>query len=81
MLWKLTQSLFAGKIYAGKSSYDSDSSSLKVAASEKVLVPGGQSDGSSPSIDELETPETALEGHKVVIHVLQIHNHTVVPII
>jgi 1,4-alpha-glucan branching enzyme len=45
-------------IFAVKSSYDSDSSSSAVAASEKVLVPGVRCDGSSPSTDQLEVADT-----------------------
>ncbi|GLT89940.1 hypothetical protein SLE2022_078980 [Rubroshorea leprosula] len=52
----LKKDQFSRKIFAGKFSYDSDSSSLIVAASEKVLVPGGQGDSSSTSTDQLETP-------------------------
>lgn len=41
--------MFAGKIVATKSSYDSDSVlSTATAASDKVLIPGSQSDGPSP---------------------------------
>lgn len=45
-------------IFAVKSSYDSDSSSSAVAASEKVLVPGVHCDGSSSSTDQLEVADT-----------------------
>lgn len=47
------------------SSPDSDSSSLNVATSNKVLVPGGQGDGSLSLTDQLENPETGLEDHLV----------------
>ncbi|KAI6697888.1 hypothetical protein NL676_018007 [Syzygium grande] len=43
------------KIFAGKSSYDSDISSLSLAASERVLVPGGYSDVPTSSTDQVET--------------------------
>lgn len=43
------------KIFAGKSSYDSDTSSLSLAASERVLVPGGYSDVPASSTDQVET--------------------------
>ncbi|XP_052175529.1 1,4-alpha-glucan-branching enzyme 1, chloroplastic/amyloplastic-like isoform X2 [Diospyros lotus] len=46
------------KIFVQKSSYDSDSPSSTVAASEKVLVPGGMSNGSSSTADQLEVAET-----------------------
>ncbi|KAF6148030.1 hypothetical protein GIB67_024205 [Kingdonia uniflora] len=49
---------FPRKMFAGKSSYESDFSSLTVAASDKVLVPGSKADGSSSSISSLEIPET-----------------------
>ncbi|XP_058003419.1 1,4-alpha-glucan-branching enzyme 1, chloroplastic/amyloplastic isoform X2 [Hevea brasiliensis] len=55
---------FSRKIFAGKSSYESDSSNLTVTASEKVLVPDGQIDGSS-STEQLETPGTILEEPQV----------------
>ncbi|KAK6942641.1 Glycosyl hydrolase, family 13, catalytic domain [Dillenia turbinata] len=51
-----------GKFFAGKS-YDSETPSLTVAASEKVLVPGTQSDGSSSSVDQLETSEVLENPH------------------
>ncbi|GMY25141.1 1,4-alpha-glucan-branching enzyme 2-2, chloroplastic/amyloplastic-like isoform X2 [Fagus crenata] len=50
-----------GKIYAGKSSPDSDSSSITVAASNKILVPGSQGDVSLSLTDQLENPETVLD--------------------
>lgn len=62
---KLTWSLFVGKIFAGKSSYDSDSSSLRIAASDKTLVPGSQIDGSSSSTGQIEVPDTVLEDPQV----------------
>ncbi|KAL5976399.1 hypothetical protein ACLOJK_020730 [Asimina triloba] len=39
------------KIFAGKSSYDGDSTSTTVTTSDKVLVPGGESDKFSSSTD------------------------------
>lgn len=57
--------MFVGKIFAGKSSYDSDSSSLTVAASKKVLVPDSQSDGSSSVTEQLEAPGTVSEDPQV----------------
>jgi len=54
-------------IFAGMSSSDSDSSSLTVAASNKILVPGGQGDGSLSSTDQLENPETVLEDSQVCV--------------
>ena len=62
---KLTWSFFAGKIFAQKPSPESDSSSLRVAASEKTLVPGSQIDGSSISTDQMEVPGTELEDPQV----------------
>lgn len=56
--------MFVGKIFAGKSSYDSDSS-LTVAASKKVLVPDSQSDGSSSVTEQLEAPGTVSEDPQV----------------
>ncbi|KAF5747820.1 Starch branching enzyme 2.1 isoform 1 [Tripterygium wilfordii] len=47
------------KIFAGKSSYDSDVSSL--------TVPGGQTDGASSSTDEIEAPG-ALVGDSQALH-------------
>jgi 1,4-alpha-glucan branching enzyme len=52
-------------IFAGMSSSDSDSSSLAIAASNKILVPGGQGDGSLSLTDQLENPETVLEDSQV----------------
>ncbi|CAK9168096.1 unnamed protein product [Ilex paraguariensis] len=52
---------FSGKFFGGKSSYDSDSTSFTIAASEKVLVPGSQSDGSSSLTKQLEVTDAALE--------------------
>lgn len=54
-----------GKIFAGKSSSDSDSPSLTVAASNKILVPGSQGDGSLSLTDQLDNPETVLEDPQV----------------
>lgn len=47
------------------SSPDSGSSSLKVTASNKVLVPGSQGEGSLSLTDQLENPETGLEDNLV----------------
>ncbi|XAR69716.1 1,4-alpha-glucan branching enzyme [Bertholletia excelsa] len=55
------------KIFAGKSSHDSDVPSSMVAASEKVLVPGGQADGPSSSTDELEIVDT-VSGKPQMLH-------------
>lgn len=63
--------VLTGKIFARKSSYDSDSSSLTVSASDKVLVPGSQSDGPSSSTDQLDAPGT--EEPEVLILVIQIN--------
>lgn len=52
-------------ISAVKSSYDSDSPSSVVAASEKVLVPGIHCDGSSSSTDQLEGVDTVAEDSEV----------------
>lgn len=57
--------LLVGKIFAQKFSYDSDSSSVTIASSEKVLVPGGQSDGSSSLPDQLESPSTISDDSEV----------------
>ncbi|KAF8017811.1 hypothetical protein BT93_H2878 [Corymbia citriodora subsp. variegata] len=53
------------KIFAGKSSYDSDTSSLSVAASERVLVPGGYSDVPTSSTDQVETSEAVADSQMV----------------
>ncbi|PIA39220.1 hypothetical protein AQUCO_02700415v1 [Aquilegia coerulea] len=45
------------KICAGKSSYDSDSPSITVTTSEKVLVPGSKTDASASAIEESEVVE------------------------
>ncbi|KAB1221286.1 1,4-alpha-glucan-branching enzyme 1, chloroplastic/amyloplastic [Morella rubra] len=50
-----------GKVFAGMSSLDSDASSVTVAASNKILVPGSQGDGSVSLTDQLENPETVRE--------------------
>ncbi|XP_043814777.1 1,4-alpha-glucan-branching enzyme 1, chloroplastic/amyloplastic isoform X2 [Manihot esculenta] len=62
----LKKELFPRKIFAGKSSYESDSSNLTVSASEKVLVPDDQIDGSSSSTYQLETTGTVLEESQVL---------------
>ncbi|XP_058107902.1 1,4-alpha-glucan-branching enzyme 2-2, chloroplastic/amyloplastic isoform X1 [Magnolia sinica] len=58
------------KIFAGKSSYDADSASTTVAASEKVLVPGGESDGFSSSTDTVERLKTTSEDSQVLEEVV-----------
>ncbi|KDP42706.1 hypothetical protein JCGZ_23646 [Jatropha curcas] len=62
----LNKEPFSRKIFAGKSSYDSDSSNLAVTASSKVLVPGGHIDNSSTSKDQLETLGAVAEESQVV---------------
>lgn len=62
----LKKDSFSRMIFAGMSSSDSDFSSLAVAASNKILVPGGQGDGSLSSTDQLENPETDLEDSQVL---------------
>lgn len=57
--------LFVGKIFAGKSSYESDSSSFVVAASEKVLVPGSKTESSSSLTEQSEAVDTTLDDHQV----------------
>lgn len=76
MYLNLNSLVFTGKIFARKSSYDSDSSSLTVASSDKVLVPESQSDASSASTDQLEVPGTVSEEPQVLI--LLIHTHITV---
>lgn len=62
---KLISLLFlSGKIFARKSSYDSDSSSL---TADKVLVPGSESETSASSTDQLEAPSEASEDPQVLI--------------
>jgi len=55
--------LFSGKIFAQKSSYDSDSSSATLTESQKVLVPGSES-GESVSDENLD-PDQILNDPKV----------------
>ena len=62
---KLIWWLIIGKIYAGKSSPDSDSPSITVAASNKILVPGSQGDVSLSLTDQLDNPETVLDDPQV----------------
>ncbi|XP_030453739.1 1,4-alpha-glucan-branching enzyme 2-1, chloroplastic/amyloplastic-like [Syzygium oleosum] len=62
---KLTWCLFVGKIFAGKSSYDSDTSSLSTAASERVPVPGGYSDVATSSTDRVETSEAVTDSQMI----------------
>ncbi|KAJ7976080.1 1,4-alpha-glucan-branching enzyme [Quillaja saponaria] len=57
----LKKDTFSRKIFAGNYSHDSDSSSSMVAASDKLLVPGGQGDGSTSLTDQLETPQITSE--------------------
>ncbi|KAJ0020212.1 hypothetical protein Pint_31347 [Pistacia integerrima] len=66
-VYKSTQSscYFNGKILAGKPSKDYDASSLTVAASDKILVPGSKGDGTSLFTDQLETVDTVSEEQEV----------------
>lgn len=57
----------AGKIFAGNTSYESEPSSFRVAASEKVLVPGGEGEGSSFPTDQLEVAEALSEDTQVCV--------------
>lgn len=52
--------MFVERVFAEKSSYDRDPS-LLVAATERVLVPGSQSDDSSSSTYILDTLATVSE--------------------
>ncbi|KAI3832718.1 hypothetical protein MKW98_002264 [Papaver atlanticum] len=54
------------KICAAKSPFDSESSSIAVTSSEKVLVPGGKTDDSSSSRDSVETSEAFLEESQIL---------------
>lgn len=54
-----------GNVFVGMSSPDSDSSSVMLAATNKILVPGSQGDGSLSLTDQLESPETAQEDLQV----------------
>ncbi|PPR92529.1 hypothetical protein GOBAR_AA28144 [Gossypium barbadense] len=56
-------------IFIEKSSSHSAFSSLTVAASKKVLDPGGQGDASSPMTDQLESPSTISEDPQVIHNV------------
>nr|GME18057.1 starch branching enzyme [Ipomoea batatas] len=58
----------AGKIFARNTSYESEPSSFRVAASEKVLVPGGEGEGSSFPTDQLEVAEALSEDTQVCDH-------------
>jgi 1,4-alpha-glucan branching enzyme len=58
----LRKQSFSRKIFAGKSSYESESSFI-VSATEKVLVPGGQTE--SPSLLTEQT-ETVDSNHQVI---------------
>ncbi|KAJ0027524.1 hypothetical protein Pint_35900 [Pistacia integerrima] len=62
----LKKNSLSRKILAGKPSKDYDASSLTVAASDKVLVPGSKGDGTSSFTDQLETPDTVLEEQEVL---------------
>ncbi|XVF07723.1 hypothetical protein REPUB_Repub06bG0164300 [Reevesia pubescens] len=62
----LKKDQFSRKIFSHKSSFDSDSSSLTVAASKKVLVPSGPGDGSSSLTDQLESPGTISDDPQVI---------------
>ncbi|XP_028126608.1 1,4-alpha-glucan-branching enzyme 1, chloroplastic/amyloplastic-like isoform X3 [Camellia sinensis] len=55
------------KIFAGKSSDNSDSLSSVVAASQKVLVPGDQSEFPSSSTERLEVVDT-VSGDPQILH-------------
>ncbi|KAL7170397.1 hypothetical protein ACSBR2_035296 [Camellia fascicularis] len=55
------------KIFAGKSSDNSDSRSSVVAASQKVLVPGDQSEFPSSSTEQLEVVDT-VSGDPQILH-------------
>lgn len=68
----LISCLFVGKNFAGKSSHESESSSFVVAASEKVLVPGSQSDGSSSLKEQFEAADLALEDPLVCAYSCQL---------
>ncbi|KAL8125635.1 1,4-alpha-glucan-branching enzyme 2-2, chloroplastic/amyloplastic-like isoform X1 [Apium graveolens] len=57
----MTNYSFSGKTFAGKYSQESKSSSFVVGASEKVLVPGSQSDGSSSFKGKFEASDLAVE--------------------
>lgn len=56
-----------GNVFAGISSPDSDYSSVMVAATNKILVPGSQGDGSLSLTNQLESPETVQEDPQVWI--------------
>ncbi|KAJ0020418.1 hypothetical protein Pint_31606 [Pistacia integerrima] len=70
---KANLTLVVGKILAGKPSKDYDASSLTVAASDKVLVPGSKGDGTSLFTDQLETADTISEEQEVLhdVHCLK----------
>lgn len=60
--------MFAGKIFVAKSTYDSDSVlSTATAASDKVLVPGSGSDGSSTLAGQSETSGAVSEDPQVYL--------------
>ncbi|KAG4204845.1 hypothetical protein ERO13_A04G065400v2 [Gossypium hirsutum] len=60
---------FSRRIFIEKSSSHSAFSSLTVAASKKVLDPGGQGDASSPMTDQLESPSTISDDPQVIHNV------------
>ena len=65
--------IFSGKIFAQKSSYDTDSSSATLTESQKVLVPGSESEESvsDENLDSdqvLNDPEVA--AWSVIINML-----------
>lgn len=65
LFWcSLIQLNFAGKILHGRSSYDSESLSFTAAASEKILVPGNQIDGASPT-EQNDVVDEVLEDSEV----------------
>lgn len=63
----LKKGMLSWKDFALKSSSDSDSPPLAFAASQKILVPGSQTDGSSPSSDQLELANTVSENHQEIV--------------
>ncbi|KAF5473805.1 hypothetical protein F2P56_005763 [Juglans regia] len=61
----LLKDSFCRNVFAGMSSPGSDSSSVMVAATNKILVPGSQGDGSLSLTEQLESPETVQEDPQV----------------
>lgn len=62
----LKKDSFPRRILAGNSSYEPDSASTTVAASGKVLLPGGESDGLSSSTDSIGNPEVSPDDLQVL---------------